>query len=340
MAQLDGSGTHKGIKMIQTINGDILEQSCAIEDNSIDLLLTDPPYNISEDGANPVWIDKETGKNKTNIHNQKFSESFEHNWDEVEHNDFLTQLHGWANFWFGKIRKGGSFAIFISDQYVSYLWKAMEDAGFEPKRVWTWKKPAAVPFNREVNPVSGCEYVLFGIKPKGKRTFNANAPEGSMIERYSSADKVSSILYRIIKDTKGPLDLDIAFKQAKLEAEKMLKSRAKTDKGWIQCVIPNTITYSGGLGKNKIHPTQKPVEILEYFIELLSNQGDTVLDTFAGSGSTGVAAYNLNRKCILIERDTEMFTKMKNRINNLDKDINTKKKDKEKPYPHFMDISV
>jgi DNA modification methylase len=83
-------------------------------------------------------------------------------------------------------------------------------------------------------------------------------------------------------------------------------------------VIPNTITYSGGLGKNKIHPTQKPVELLEYFVELLSKPGDLVLDTFAGSGATGVACHNLGRECVLVERDVKMFGKMQTRINALD----------------------
>lgn len=300
--------------MITTINGNMLEVLDQITDNSVDLLLTDPPYNISEDGAQPVWIDKETGKNKTTIHNQKFSEGFEHNWDDVGHDEFLQQINGWANAWFKKIRKGGSFAIFISDQYVSYLWTAMENAGFEPKRVWTWKKPAAVPFNRQVNPVSACEYVLFGIKPKGPRTFNADTKKGSIVERYASADKISSIVYKMVKDADNLDNLDKVFEEAKKEAQRMLADRKKTSNGLIQCVIPNTITYSGGLGKGKIHPTQKPVELLQYFIELLSNEGDIVLDTFAGSGATGVACYDLNRDCILIERDNAMFSKMQTRI--------------------------
>lgn len=300
--------------MIDMINGDMLEVSDQIKDDSIDLLLTDPPYNISEDGAQPVWIDKATGKNKTTIHNQKFSESFEQNWDDVQHDEFLKQIDGWAKMWFKKIRRGGSFAIFISDQYVSYLWTAMENAGFEPKRVWTWKKPAAVPFNRQVNPVSACEYVLFGIKPKGSRTFNADAESGSIVERYASADKISSIVYKMVKDAENLDDLDAVFARAKQEAARMLADRKRTSTGLVQCVIPNTITYSGGLGKDKIHPTQKPTEILEYFVELLSNPGDTVLDTFAGSGSTGVACHTRGRNCILIERDSVMFDKMKARI--------------------------
>ena len=300
--------------MTTLIHGDCTEVADQIKDTSVDFLLTDPPYNISEDGAQPVWIDKETGKNKTNIHNQKFSESFEQNWDEVEHGVFLNQIDDWAKLWFKKVRKGGAFAIFISDQYVSYLWTAMENAGFEPKRVWTWKKPAAVPFNRQVNPVSACEYVLFGIKPGGKRTFNADSKEGSIVERYAAADKVSSIVYKMLKDNKGTQDIDTVFEEAKKEAKRMLNDRKKTEDGLVQCVIPNTITYSGGLGKNKIHPTQKPVEILEYFIELCTNPGDLVLDTFAGSGSTGVAAKNTGRDCVLVERDANMFAKMSERF--------------------------
>jgi site-specific DNA-methyltransferase (adenine-specific) len=299
--------------MTTFIHGDCTEVADQIKDASVDFLLTDPPYNISEDGAQPVWIDKETGKNKTNIHNQKFSESFEQNWDEVEHGVFLNQIDDWAKLWFKKVRKGGAFAIFISDQYVSYLWTAMENAGFEPKRVWTWKKPAAVPFNRQVNPVSACEYVLFGIKPGGKRTFNADSKEGSIVERFAAADKVSSIVYKMLKD-KGTQDIDAVFEEAKNEAKRMLNDRKKTENGLVQCVIPNTITYSGGLGKNKIHPTQKPTEILEYFIELCTNPGDLILDTFAGSGSTGVAAKNTGRDCILIERDAKMFAKMSERF--------------------------
>jgi site-specific DNA-methyltransferase (adenine-specific) len=300
-------------EMITRINGDMLEQDSQIKDNSIDLLLTDPPYNISADGAKPVWIDKETGKNKTTIHNQKFSESFDENWDDVAHDDFLSQLDSWAQLWFKKLRKGGSFAIFISDRYVSYLWNAMEQAGFEPKRVWTWKKPAAVPFNRSVNPVSGCEYVLFGIKPGGKRTFNADAKLDSIVERYAAADKAASILYKAVKDSKSTDDVEAIFARARKDYEDMIAGR-KQKNGIVECVIPNTITYSGGLGKNRIHPTEKPQELLRYFIELLSDENDTVLDTFAGSGSAGLAGRDLNRNVILIEKDTAMFDKMSERF--------------------------
>lgn len=51
------------------------------------------------------------------------------------------------------------------------------------------------------------------------------------------------------------------------------------------------------------HPTAKPVNLLEYLIRTYTNEGETVLDFTAGSGTTGVAAMNTNRKCVLIERE-------------------------------------
>jgi len=299
--------------VITTFQGSMQDQLDNVVDSSIDLLLTDPPYNISEKGAKPVWIDKATGLDKNVIHSQKFSETFEQDWDDVTHQEFLEQMEEWSKLWFQKMRKGAAFAVFISDKYISYLWNIMERQGFEPKRIFTWKKPAAVPFNRQVNPVSGCEYILWGIKPGGKRTFNSATLFGNIVDRYALADKVSSIVYRAVKDNIGHKSLSSIMNDAQLEAQRMIDARKIKD-GKIQAVIPNTITFSGGAGK-KIHPTQKPVEILQYFIELLSKPGDTVLDTFAGSGSTGIAAILSGRDCVLIEQDQKMFALMSRRVN-------------------------
>ena len=69
-----------------------------------------------------------------------------------------------------------------------------------------------------------------------------------------------------------------------------------------------------GKVKKTIHPTQKPVELLEYLIKTYSNEGDTVLDNCMGSGSTGVACKNLNRNFIGIELDEKYFNIAKERI--------------------------
>lgn len=65
---------------------------------------------------------------------------------------------------------------------------------------------------------------------------------------------------------------------------------------------------------NKLHPTQKPVALLEYFIKTYTNEGDTVLDNCMGSGSTGVACVNTGRDFIGIELNIDYYNIAKNRI--------------------------
>ena len=67
-------------------------------------------------------------------------------------------------------------------------------------------------------------------------------------------------------------------------------------------------------GQKKLHPTQKPVALMEYLIKTYTNEGDTVLDFCMGSGTTGVACKNLNRKFIGIELDKPYFDIASKRI--------------------------
>ena len=72
--------------------------------------------------------------------------------------------------------------------------------------------------------------------------------------------------------------------------------------------------------KDKIHPTQKPIALLEYLVKTYTNKNEIVLDNCMGSGSTGVACLNTNRKFIGIELDKEYFEVAKNRINSIKED--------------------
>ena len=69
--------------------------------------------------------------------------------------------------------------------------------------------------------------------------------------------------------------------------------------------------------KEKLHPTQKPVALLEYLIKTYTNESEIVLDNCMGSGSTGVACLNANRKFIGIELDENYYNIACNRINNI-----------------------
>jgi len=78
--------------------------------------------------------------------------------------------------------------------------------------------------------------------------------------------------------------------------------------------FPSTIIKYPSPTTNKLHPTQKPVELCEWLIKTYSNEGDMVLDFTMGSGSTIIACINSNRKYIGIEKDETIFLTAVKRI--------------------------
>ena len=95
----------------------------------------------------------------------------------------------------------------------------------------------------------------------------------------------------------------------------MAKQKKRYDPDYVQPsdilefnVVPNR--------NGKLHPTQKPVELLEYLIKTYSNENDIVLDNCMGSGSTAIAAINTNRNYIGFEKDTNYFNISIERISN------------------------
>ena len=76
--------------------------------------------------------------------------------------------------------------------------------------------------------------------------------------------------------------------------------------------------------KDKFHPTQKPVALLEYLIKTYTNEGETVLDNCMGSGSTGVASVNTNRNFIGIELDENYFEIAQERISKAQENLSKK----------------
>ena len=77
---------------------------------------------------------------------------------------------------------------------------------------------------------------------------------------------------------------------------------------------PTTILQFDKIRRGALHPTQKPVALMEYLIKTYTNENETVLDFTMGSGTTGVACKNLNRKFIGIEKDETYFKIAQDRI--------------------------
>ena len=171
------------------------------------------------------------------------------------------------------IKDNGCIALFGSEPFSSYL-RTSNIKWF--KYDWYWNKKQGTGFlNAKRQPLKNIEQVLIFYKkqPIYNPQFTKGKPytikQGGVSKVYDNPDK------EIITNNNGfryPLTL--------LEFNR---------------------------DKSRIHPTQKPVALLEYLIKTYTNEKDTVLDFTMGSGSTGVACKNLNRNFIGIEKDKTYF---------------------------------
>jgi DNA modification methylase len=317
-----------------------------ISNATVDLVLTDPPFNISKP-TNFASYEKNT------IHSYQFDDDSSEDWDTYSHEEFIVKLDEWAAGWSRVLRNGGSFAIFCADAYVSHLMDALKRNKLNPRRLITWRKNNAVPVNRQYMPMSANEYIVVGVKPGKDVTFNADVPivnqnlDARIIESTIVADKVSAIVYAktreallgsgISKSQTTFLELDSKSHLEEISnlvsnvlssiqndaVKKVLSMYKTTGDGlqYLQACVPNYVQNPLKVG-NRIHPTEKPVALLQYLVSLYSNEGDLVLDGFGGSGSSGEAALSLARRAIIVERDAVFFGKLKSRLESQAETVN------------------
>lgn len=92
---------------------------------------------------------------------------------------------------------------------------------------------------------------------------------------------------------------------------------------WGSKYFPNILKYQAPKNKTRIHPTQKPLELIKKLIELTTKENDIVLDPFMGSGTTAVACKELNRRYIGFEISNEYYKLSQERLNNMDERIHS-----------------
>lgn len=237
-----------------------------IQDNSIDLVVTDPPYKIIAGGVTIIEKKNETSgifqkrvvSDGTNCSNRwikkdlnavpsaiKSGKMFKYN--DIKFIEWLPEVY--------RVMKEGTHAyIMTNDRNMQELLNSAEKAKFKLVNILVWKKNNATP------------------------------------NKYYMKNTEFTILFR-----KG-------------------KARSINDMGSKQCIeIPNIIG-------NKVHPTEKPISLMEYYIKNSSDINNIVLDPFMGSGTTGIAAKNLNRQFIGIEIDRDIFNIAQNRINHVEEE--------------------
>ena len=226
-----------------------------IKNNSIDLILVDPPYLISKSSNFKNYSDKANSDiiTKYGKHSIDFGD-----WDkeDLDWNLLFKEYY--------RILKDGGTLIFFYDIWKSTMIKDIADlCKFKQPRICQWQKTNPVPINSKINYLSNAnEYFFTFIKGK-KPTFHSEYDNG-------------------------------------------------------------TYRYPLCHGKERLeHPTQKPLSLIMDLVKKHSNEGDLVLDTFAGTGTTGEACLILKRNYILIERDENYFSLIKNRLGANKIEINT-----------------
>ena len=194
------------------------------------------------------------------------------------------------------IKPNGAIVLFGSEPFSSAL-RMSNIKNY--KYDWIWRKNLKTGFlNAKKMPLLNNEIVsIFYEKP----------PTYNPIMELRTTTKAGNKKHSTSTDNYG--DYSKTFKDNQTD----LVYPSRVIKG-IKCVHNSS--------KDKVaHPTQKPVELMEYLIKTYTNENETVLDFTMGSGSTGVAAKNLNRNFIGIEQDNNYFNIAKERINKEEKQL-------------------
>lgn len=223
-------------------NQSCFELLASLEDKTIDLVLIDPPYDISR--PTNFQSGEETGKD---------TDRFRISMDFGEWDKNFTGLEIAIRECFRVLKDGGTMICFYDLWKIETLKSYLEAAGFVQIRFIEWIKTNPVPINSKINYLTNSrEVAVLGVK-KSKPTFHSEYDNG--IYRY-------------------PICQD----------------------------------------KGRFHPTQKPLALIADLINKHSNEGEIVLDCFAGSCTTGVAAVLNNRQFIGCELDAEYYEKAVQRL--------------------------
>ncbi|MCM1502541.1 MAG: site-specific DNA-methyltransferase [Bacteroidales bacterium] len=229
-------------------NADCLDAMKLIPSNSVDLILTDPPYNLG------VFM-HQRGTNLKKMRENHFAYS---GWDDLEFYEWKRLMDNFLSECHRVLKKRGTLILFMSVIKIETIIEIAVSHKFYYKTVGTWHKKNPMPRNMNLHFLNSTESWAYFINEGTTGTFNNN---GKPMHDF-------------------------------IETSTIMKSERKFGK----------------------HPTQKPLALMKHFITLLSNENDVVLDPFMGSGTTGVAALDSDRKFIGIELSPEYFDIAANRI--------------------------
>lgn len=235
-------------------NNDCFEILDNLQSESVDLILTDPPYGISNEMV--ITRTRNTMKFQATT---DLSNNFG-DWDKFDDiQSFMNFTFQWVDKADRLLRKGGMFISYFDRDKINFLSYYLQKKGYKSKGYYADCKSNPVPQARKVKWMNGWEIVGLWQKEGGKLTYNYQLGQHK-------------------------------------------------DYG-IRSIV-------GGKERYK-HPTQKPISVIRDFVLYWSNENDTVLDPFSGSGTTAVVCEQLNRKWIAIEREQKYCDITKKRFKDI-----------------------
>ena len=258
--------------------GDCLEEMKKIADESVDLILCDLPYGTT---------DRRGVESKGSNRLLK--------WDTVIPLDLLWEQYRRI------LKPLGTVALTADQPFTSQLIMSNLDWF---KYEWIWKKKKTTGFLlANYRPMKETEDVVI-FSPGGAAAASRNGKNMTY--------NPQGLIEKKVKKKNNPKRLGKFLHNPEHMGENnKLLHESEYEQKWTN--YPSEI-IEFGLDRDVIHPTQKPVALMEYLIKTYSNEGETVLDNCMGSGTTGVAAVKCNRKFIGIEADADYFTKASERI--------------------------
>ena len=306
------------MKKFELWKGDCLELMKDIPDGSVDLVLTDPPYGTMKGAALDGW------KNQTT------------EWDTaIEPVKIFEQISR-------VLRQNGKAILFSQEPYTSRLiTSAVPSLPFAYRAMW-YKNVHANALLAKSAMVGRYEDICIFTKPHDAECTNELRDYFKRVLEFIGAKSCKEINARlghrkaehcfyVTGNGKGSTQFSLCTEQTYNEIisvfgiDKMDGFLSYAELARLNEKYTATFNlWQGGKSKSNVleykkdndgyHPTQKPVALLEDLIQTYSNDGDTVLDFTAGSGSTGVACVNTNRRFIGIELDDGYFNIAKKRI--------------------------
>jgi len=200
------------------------------------------------------------------------------------------------------IKDNGAIVLFGSEPFSSHL-RMSNIKNY--KYDWTWKKSKPNGFQHSKNkPMKAIENIMvFSNAPIGHKSILKDKrmeynPQGL---KEVGIKKVKDCSHR--GNTMGG-DGNKSSRPNQVGREYMAYTNFPSD----------FLEYGNIIGKNAIHPTQKPLELIKYLVRTYTNENDWVLDNTCGSNTTGIACYDLKRNYIGIEKDIDIYNVAKKRV--------------------------